>query len=702
MGFEHPAGRARSTGTTWERTGALPLLALLVTATGGVGCAGYRPDPEVPDLDGLVEDVAAKNDADALSGSTIAGPAESDILAFCDQVARHGGVKTIGCLPLPMRGRGGGAPTMSALGEELADHVAEGLADAGFEGWALGTSELSTRMAEMSVAPVALYTLPSVARNADRLGVDAVVFGTIDRQDGGRGVDVLRIHLTAYDLLEGRAIGDRRMEIPSNHPGARRSFALAEMSSVAWTPGDDWPSIEALADLDTELRVAVRILAGRVVEQLSLDHLDGAIYVPPADSEGFVGSVARLRGAQRAYAKELDRRFEVSIETAERLDMDAGVVLDDIEFPDMRAAESYLVKLQESLHASSGARFCQSVADMLTEELRPIVSPRQVIRDLGFTKWSDAELVDVEGWIATGGLARSKKARNMLKEEGIELVISTRFERLGANYGLRVVGLDLGTENLAASTYVRIDGRFTDELGAALQAELPRQGDGRLGDASAAARRDTWESVYARTKSGVVRLVGSTGDGSVSGTGFVVTPGGLVVTNSHVVATMTSSAPGGRKAIFADGTETSFELLADEPFWDLAVLRVATLPPGTHVFELADDARAAVGAEVAVLGHPKGTRGQVFAPGHLSSLAELVPTLGERRSFMYTCPTRGGNSGSPVIYMDGTVAAVNSHSLVGDVSTPAGSDAGQIRTELTGFALGAPASEAKRIVATLR
>ena len=61
---------------------------------------------------------------------------------------------------------------------------------------------------------------------------------------------------------------------------------------------------------------------------------------------------------------------------------------------------------------------------------------------------------------------------------------------------------------------------------------------------------------------------------------------------------------------------------------------------------------------------------------------------------MYTCPTRQGNSGSPVLLANGDVIAINSHGMLGDVLGSNGTSA----AELTGFALGAPASAAKELL----
>ena len=84
-------------------------------------------------------------------------------------------------------------------------------------------------------------------------------------------------------------------------------------------------------------------------------------------------------------------------------------------------------------------------------------------------------------------------------------------------------------------------------------------------------------------------------------------------------------------------------------------------------------------------------------------------TQGERPrpSTMYTCPTRGGSSGSPVILQDGRIAAVHSAGTRGTVSSAGGAqlttnDDSPIFSELTGFAIGAPGWKAAEMVENAR
>ena len=94
---------------------------------------------------------------------------------------------------------------------------------------------------------------------------------------------------------------------------------------------------------------------------------------------------------------------------------------------------------------------------------------------------------------------------------------------------------------------------------------------------------------------------------------------------------------------------------------------------------------------MAVLGRPKQTRGWVLTPGFLSSLSEMSPITKTTR-WMYTCPTRGGNSGSPVLLADGSVVAVHSEGSLGNLGNS------KNFTELTGFARGVPITEVHKFL----
>jgi hypothetical protein len=138
-----------------------------------------------------------------------------------------------------------------------------------------------------------------------------------------------------------------------------------------------------------------------------------------------------------------------------------------------------------------------------------------------------------------------------------------------------------------------------------------------------------------------------------TGSGFILTSSGYIVTNHHVVAGATAlnvQIPGREKAVLA-------KLAVDDPQDDLAIVKVDG-PLGNPPIAFADSAQIKIGQDVFALGYPLGLRlGQTVraATGTISSL------LGPRdREGLYqvSAPVQHGNSGGPVFNQDGQLIGV--------------------------------------------
>ncbi|HYH98313.1 MAG TPA: trypsin-like peptidase domain-containing protein [Hyalangium sp.] len=139
-----------------------------------------------------------------------------------------------------------------------------------------------------------------------------------------------------------------------------------------------------------------------------------------------------------------------------------------------------------------------------------------------------------------------------------------------------------------------------------------------------------------------------------SGSGFVLTPDGLVVTNNHVVAKAQQIV-----VRLADGREFSAEVVGRDASTDVALLRVRDVSPEElPAVYLGDSDRLEVGDWVVAIGNPFGLDHSV-AHGMISA-KERVLGVGAFDDFIQTdALINPGNSGGPLFNMRGEVVGVN-------------------------------------------
>jgi serine protease Do len=137
------------------------------------------------------------------------------------------------------------------------------------------------------------------------------------------------------------------------------------------------------------------------------------------------------------------------------------------------------------------------------------------------------------------------------------------------------------------------------------------------------------------------------------GSGTIVDPEGLVVTNAHVIKGADEIT-----VVLPDGREfEASKLIVDEPS-DLAVLKIKAQEPLPYI-DLRPSENIEVGDIVLAIGNPFGV-GQTVTSGIISAQARSSLNINDFNFFLQTdAAINPGNSGGPLIAMDGRIVGIN-------------------------------------------
>ncbi len=138
------------------------------------------------------------------------------------------------------------------------------------------------------------------------------------------------------------------------------------------------------------------------------------------------------------------------------------------------------------------------------------------------------------------------------------------------------------------------------------------------------------------------------------GSGVIVSPDGVIVTNNHVIEGMTEI-----KVVLHDRREYEAELVMADPQTDLAVLQIEGDEP-LPFLTFANSDSIHVGDVVLAIGNPFGV-GQTVTSGIVSALARTAVSISDYQFFIQTdAAINPGNSGGALIDIDGRLVGVNS------------------------------------------
>ncbi len=212
------------------------------------------------------------------------------------------------------------------------------------------------------------------------------------------------------------------------------------------------------------------------------------------------------------------------------------------------------------------------------------------------------------------------------------------------------------------------------------------------------------QRIFAQRSPGVVTIFAYFGDPSSQdsqvsqGSGFVISPRGYVLTNSHVITS--AGEPGPLRAAdrlfveFADGDRAEAAIVGWDLYDDVGLISLESKPHTLSPVPLGDSAGVQVGQPVAAIGSPLGNENSltvgVVSAIHRSIDAITVSKYKVVDAIQTDAPITHGNSGGPLFDARGRVIGINAQiRSVGGT----GNDAG------VGFAI--PIDAAKRSVGQL-
>ncbi len=180
--------------------------------------------------------------------------------------------------------------------------------------------------------------------------------------------------------------------------------------------------------------------------------------------------------------------------------------------------------------------------------------------------------------------------------------------------------------------------------------------------------------IYAGRSDGVVTIYSFFGSQSdlqgqtAQGSGFVVSPKGYVLTNSHVITDAGDSSGGSVKAAdhlyveFQDHDRVPAKVVGWEVFDAVGLIRV---DPAQHALEpvpLGDSSRVVVGEPVAAIGSPFGNENSLSV-GVVSATKRSIGSLTSSYTLVDAiqtdAPINHGNSGGPLFDARGRVIGIN-------------------------------------------
>lgn len=145
------------------------------------------------------------------------------------------------------------------------------------------------------------------------------------------------------------------------------------------------------------------------------------------------------------------------------------------------------------------------------------------------------------------------------------------------------------------------------------------------------------------------------------GSGFITSSDGLIITNKHVV----SDTKAEYSVITSDGTTYPAMILSRDPIYDVAILKING--SGLPVVKLGNAGKLELGESVVTIGNALGIFRNTVSLGIVSGLSRVIVAQADAKSkpqemrglIQTDAAINSGNSGGPLVNLDGEVVGIN-------------------------------------------
>ena len=187
-------------------------------------------------------------------------------------------------------------------------------------------------------------------------------------------------------------------------------------------------------------------------------------------------------------------------------------------------------------------------------------------------------------------------------------------------------------------------------------------------------------------------IFGYTSTSAASGSGFVLTQDGFIVTNYHVIEEAAENDSVTITVSFQNGESYNAKLVGGEQGNDVAVLKIEAT--GLQPVTLGDSDGLAVGQTVMAIGNPLGELTFTLTDGLVSALDRLITTsMGTMNMFQTNCAINSGNSGGPIFNSYGEV--------IGIATAKYGSSTSTSGASVEGLGFGIPINDVKTMISDI-